>query len=249
MITAFNYMPQHWFQNWFNSPFYHILYQQRNIEEAERFINNLIGYLNLTPNARLLDIACGRGRHAVYLNKRGFEVTGIDLSIANIAFARQFENEKLHFFVHDMRRLFYNNYFDVAINLFTSFGYFEEEEEHLKALLSFHAAIKPGGLLVLDYFNSNKVIKNILHTDTKTIGDITFHLEKTITGDRVIKLIDFDDETHYHFNESVRLFTFDEFGQLFRAAGFSVKACFGSYKLDAYDPENADRLIFICQKS
>src|SRR4051812_2242107 len=112
-------MSRKWFQNWFNSPYYHILYNQRNDEEAEFFIDNLCAYLEPSIDCRLLDIACGRGRHSVYLNKKGYDVTGIDLSHANIKYAQQFENKRLHFYVHDMRYLFYINYFDIAFNLFT----------------------------------------------------------------------------------------------------------------------------------
>src|SRR6476620_1008681 len=109
-------MPKKWFQNWFNSPYYHILYKQRDDEEAELFIDNLCSFLKPAREARMLDIACGRGRHAIYLNKKGYDVTGIDLSISSIKFAQQHENPKLHFAVHDMRHLFYINYFDFAFN-------------------------------------------------------------------------------------------------------------------------------------
>src|SRR5688500_1353447 len=134
-------MPKKWFQNWFSSPYYHILYHQRNDEEAEFFIYNLCSYLNPVASSRLLHIACVSGRHWVYLNKKGYDVTGIDLSVSNIRFAQQFENEKLHFYVHDMRYLFYINYFDIAFNLFTSFGYFETEKDHVNALKTFRKSI------------------------------------------------------------------------------------------------------------
>ena len=100
-------------------------------------MDNLCAYLQPQPEARILDIACGRGRHSIYLNKKGYDVIGIDLSESNIRHAKDFENEHLHFFVHDMRHLFYINYFDIAFNLFTSFGYFETRKEHVKALKMF----------------------------------------------------------------------------------------------------------------
>ena len=101
-----------WFENWFDSPYYHILYQNRNDEEAELFIDNLCTYLKPSLNAMLLDAACGRGRHAVYLNKKGYHVTGIDLSPSNIEFAQRFKNKELHFQVHDIRHIFQKNSFD-----------------------------------------------------------------------------------------------------------------------------------------
>lgn len=241
-------MPAQWYKNWFSSPYYYILYSQRNTAEAEGFINHLVKFLHLPKEARLLDIACGRGRHAIYLNQKGFNVTGIDLSVANIAFARTYENEKLHFFVHDMRQLFYQNHFDTALNLFTSFGYSEEEEEHLKTLKSFNRTLKPGGLLILDYFNSCKVVRNIVSDEQRTIDNIDFRIRRLVEGNRVIKQIDFTDGQHYHFRESVRLFTFDDFERLFNQSGFVIDSYFGSYQLNPFDQENADRLIFICKK-
>ena len=241
-------MPTQWFKNWFNSPYYHILYNQRNTAEAEGFINHLVKFLHLPKEVQLLDIACGRGRHAIYLHKKGFNVTGIDLSVANIAFAKPYENNKLHFFVHDMRQLLYQTYFDAAFNLFTSFGYFEEEEEHIKALRSFNRVLKPGGLLILDYFNSSKVMYTLIGNELRTIDNINFHIRRSVEGNRVIKQIDFTDGQHYHFKESVRLFTFDDFKRLFSESGFMIDSYFGSYQLDPFDQENADRLIFICKK-
>ena len=157
---------------WFNSPYYHILYSQRNDAEAEFLIDNLTAYLKPALHSRILDIACGRGRHSVYLNKKGFDVTGIDLSEQSIKYAKQFEQKHLHFFVHDMRKLGYINYYDIALNLFTSFGYFDTEKDHVNALKSFRKSIKEDGTVVIDYFNTQKIISNLTHRETKTVEGI-----------------------------------------------------------------------------
>jgi SAM-dependent methyltransferase len=243
-------MPRKWFQNWFNSPYYHILYQQHNNAEAEFFIDNLCRYLKPDDNSRLLDIACGRGRHAIYLNKQGYDVTGIDLSIANIQYAKQFENNRLHFYVHDMRYLFYINYFDIALNLFTSFGYFETEYDHIKALKNFRKALKPNGLMVLDFFNSNKITKALKYSDVKTIDGIDFNINKKVEGDKITKCIAFEDKgKQYAFKEEVKAFAFEDFKRFFTQSGFEVVHCFGNYKLDEFDLTTSDRLIFICKKN
>ncbi len=135
-------MANEWFYDWFNSPYYHLLYNKRDNAEAEYFVNNLCTHLKPPPHSRLFDIACGRGRFSVYLNKQGYDVTGIDLSVESIRYARQFENDSLHFFAHDMRQLAYSNYFDIALNLFTSFGYFRTDEEHIRTLINFNRALK-----------------------------------------------------------------------------------------------------------
>ena len=110
-----------WYQDWFNSPYYHLLYQHRDEQEAAEFIDRLMGYLHPREGSRMLDVACGKGRHAVQLARYGFEVTGIDLSEESIAFAKKTETPNLQFFRHDMRQPFYINYFHYAFNFFTSF--------------------------------------------------------------------------------------------------------------------------------
>ena len=242
-------MPKKWFQNWFSSPYYHILYHQRNDEEAEFFIDNLCTFLKPAENFQLLDIACGRGRHAVYLNKKGYDVTGIDLSNASIKFAKQFENENLQFYVHDMRNTFYINYFNIAFNLFTSFGYFETENDHIKALKAFHKSLKKSGILVLDYFNSEKIMRNLAHQEVKHIDGIDFYIIKKIANGKIIKSISFEHKNKdFAFKEEVKAFTKSDFERMFEKSGFRVLNHFGDYALNPFDENKSDRLIFICQK-
>lgn len=243
-------MQRKWFQFWFNSPYYHILYSQRNDAEAEFLIDNLSAYLKPKPESKILDIACGRGRHAIYLNKKGYDVTGIDLSEQSIKYAQQFEQKNLHFYVHDMRRLSYINYFDFALNLFTSFGYFETEKEHVSALKSFRKSLKLDGTLVIDYFNTQKIIKNLTNQETKTIDGIEFHLHKFVADGKIIKHINFEHRLKaYAFEERVQAFSFTDFERMLTLAGLKITATFGSYSLDAFDETKSDRLILICKKA
>ena len=243
-------MQRKWFQYWFNSPYYHILYSQRNDEEAEFLIDNLSEYLRPAPNARILDIACGRGRHSVYLNKKGYDVTGIDLSEQSIKYARQFEQRHLHFFVHDMRKLSFINYFDFSFNLFTSFGYFETEKEHVNALKSFRKGLKADGTLVLDYFNSNKIQKNLTKQEVKTVDGIEFHISKFVADGKIIKHINFEHRSKvYAFEERVQAFQLADFQRMFENSGLRLEQTFGSYGLEAYDEDKSDRLILVCKKA
>lgn len=243
-------MPRKWFQSWFNSPYYHILYHQRNDAEAELFIDNLCAFLKPAPNARLFDIACGRGRHSIYLNKKGYAVTGIDLSEANIRFAKDFEHNNLHFYVHDMRHLFYINYFDIALNLFTSFGYFETEKDHLKALKMMNKSLKPDGVLVLDYFNTQKIVNHLSHQEEKQIDGIEFHITKQVKEGKIVKTIAFEHQgKDYGFKEEVKAFTLADFERMFALSGFEILHRFGDYQLHEFDELHSDRLIFICKKS
>ena len=135
MSTYQNHTSDCWFTSWFDSPYYHVLYKERNYREAQIFMDNLTHYLNLPEHAKVLDLACGKGRHAIYLNQLGFTVLGVDLSENSIAIAKKNENETLHFEVHDMRHSFADKY-DAIFNLFTSFGYFECDADHLKTLIA-----------------------------------------------------------------------------------------------------------------
>jgi len=242
-------MQRKWFQYWFNSPYYHILYSQRNDEEAEFLIDNLTALLKPAMHSKILDIACGRGRHSIYLQKKGFEVTGIDLSEQNIKYAKQFEQRYLHFFVHDMRRLGYINYYDIALNLFTSFGYFDTEKEHVNALKSFRKSIKHDGTLVIDYFNTQKILKNLTQRETKTVEGIEFDIHKYVSGGKIIKHIDFEHRSkHFAFEERVQAFTLEDFKRMFLKSGLVIKNTFGTYGLEEFDETRSDRLILICKK-
>jgi hypothetical protein len=138
----------------------------------------------------------------------------------------------------------------MAFNLFTSFGYFKTDEEHVHSLINFKNALKPGGLLVLDFFNSHKVIQNLVAEEIKTVNGIDFHIQKMITGDQIIKTIAFMDKNNsYTFHEMVRLFTIDDFKRFFTQSGFEIMTNFGNYGLDNFDVEHSDRLIFICKRS
>lgn len=243
-------MPLQWFQTWFNSPYYHVLYNKRDHQEAEDFINKLFNHLNPSKGAQILDIACGHGRHAVCINQKGFNVTGIDLSISNIEYALQFENDTLHFYVHDMRQLAYNNHFDIALNLFTSFGYFETEGEHITALKAFNKALKADGMLVLDFFNSHKIAQQLVANASIRVDGIDFGIHKQIEEKKIIKTITFKaGNENYNFKEKVNTFTADDFTHFFNQSAFKIVELFGSYDLAPFDMENSDRLIFIVKKN
>lgn len=242
-------MPEHWFQDWFNSPYYHILYRKHNSEEAELFINNVCNLLKPSANSRMLDIACGKGRHAIYLNSLGYDVTGIDLSFPNIAYAHEFENSRLHFFRHDMRNLMYVNHFNIAWNIFTSFGYFRTKREHVKSLVSFNKALKKEGVLVLDFFNSAYVRKHYKTHEIKTIGNMSFDIHKKIVDNKIIKEIQFfAEQQNFKFKEEVCLFSMEDFENLFKESGFRIQSIFGDYALTPFDVAHSERLIFICNK-
>ncbi len=243
-------MEKPWFESWFASPYYHILYKERDDREAQFFLDNLISLLKPQPGAKMLDIACGRGRHSVYLNKKGFQVTGIDLSEESIAFDRQFENDKLSFHVHDMREVFKVGEFNFVLNLFSSFGYFDSSEDNSKAIHAHSQALKPGGVLVLDYMNAQKVCSCFIPSDKKIVEGIKFTVKKKIEGGMIVKHISFSDRGQdYNFEERLSILLLEDFKKLFAQHNLALTYTFGDYAMNTFDETNSDRLILIAEKT
>ena len=242
-------MDLQWFVKWFNSPYYHILYQNRSLTEAEDFIQKLTQNLNLSKRAKILDLACGKGRHAVTLNKLGYDVLGIDLSEESIKYAKQSENEYLKFERHDMREVFHPNKFDAVLNLFTSFGYFENYDDNYKVFEAVKEQMKEHGTFVLDYLNAEKVVSGMIPYEEKTIDGILFKITKSVENGFIKKEIDFTDKGEtFHFEEFVRLIYFNDFKKIYETEGFELDKAFGNYNLDAFDEKTSDRLILVLKK-
>lgn len=242
-------LQKEWFGTWFDSPYYHKLYKHRDTTEAGIFINNLADYLKIQPKHKIMDLACGKGRHSIFLNKKGFDVVGLDLSAQSIAHAQQFENERLHFSVHDMRDVYRLNYFDFALNMFTSFGYFKNEKEHITAIQAVFASMKKGGKFVLDFFNTYKVLDSLVYANETESNEIVFEQKREIVDGSIVKTIQFEDEGKpYKFQERVRAFTENDFRRLFEIAGFEFVDLFGDYKLNPFDAEKSERMIFVVRK-
>ena len=238
-----------WFGEWFDSPYYHVLYKHRDKEEAKTFIDYLIQYFQYSENDLIQDLACGKGRHAIYLNKKGFKVVGLDLSPHNIAFAKRFENERLRFFVHDMRYPWEGERFDYVLNLFTSFGYFETKGENQQAILAIAKGLKKGGKLLIDFLNPYTVINNLVPKEIKRINGIDFHIQKFLSGEYIVKDIKFEDKgLQYEFQERVKTIRRVKFLEYFEHANLELIDLFGDYSLNPYIAEKSERMIFVLRK-
>lgn len=239
-----------WYKTWFNTPYYDLLYQHHNDAEAREFIDRMLEVLRPAPNSRVLDLACGKGRHARYLAGKGLDVTGIDLSVNSIEAARHFEHEHLAFYSHDMRKPFRANYFHYVFNFFTSFGYFQTERDDLRTLQMVHSSLVPGGIFVLDFFNSAQVRAQLPKKEVVQRAGIDFVVWKRVDGNRVKKSIQFQADGHaWEFEENVRLFTFSELQALLESAQLQLEHLFGNYQLEPFDEANSPRLILIARKT
>lgn len=242
-------MQKDWFSSWFDTTYYHILYKNRDYTEASLFIDHIIQFLNLKANSVCWDLCCGKGRHSIYLNQKGYNVVGTDLSEQSIIEASKSANDTLEFYQHDMRHLFRTNYFDAVFNLFTSFGYFEKREDDLHVFDAIQKSLKPGGLFVFDYLNSEYVKNILIEKDSKTIDGITFNITKKVENNTVIKNIDFiDNEQKFHFEERVKLFDKAYFEGLAKDCNLSIINTFGNYQLQEFDLQTSPRLILVLQK-
>ncbi len=241
-----------WFREWFNSPYYHKLYFEHDEQEASAFMTHLLNKLQPAEHAKLLDVACGRGRHSKFLATKGLDVTGIDLAPASIAIAKAQENGQLHFFEHDMRLPFWINYFDYAFNLFTSFGYFRTEREHYNVIRTIANAVKPHGTVVIDYLNVHYAEDHLVHKQEKQVDDVTYYLTKWFDETHFYKKIEIEDEAleaPLEFTEKVAKFSLGDFNDMFAFYRLQLKEVYGDYSLSTYDIKHSPRMIMIAEKN
>ncbi|MEY4485704.1 MAG: hypothetical protein RL440_235 [Bacteroidota bacterium] len=249
-------MPQkEWFATWFDSPYYHLLYQHRDDNEAKLFLDHLVQKLALPNTARVLDLACGKGRHSLTLAQMGFEVVGADLAPNSISAAQE-QAEKLgvknvEFCVHDMRQAMETSPFDAVFNLFTSFGYFDTLAENQAVCKALSTMLTPNGLLVIDFLNATKVCANLNPAETIAREGVVFEIKRWHNDTHIYKQIEVlaaPDKTQIGiFTERVQALAKSDFEALL-AADFDIIETFGSYHLTPFDQHTSERLILIAKK-
>ncbi len=237
-----------WFAEWFDTPYYHVLYKDRDFQEAEAFINALSKFMNLPPHSSILDLACGKGRHALQLNQLGYIVKGVDLSSNSIEEAQKKSNATLTFEVADMRYPL-SEKFDAIYNLFTSFGYFNSTNENLKVLNAISKMLHSHGKFVIDFMNSKKVVTQMKPEEKIIKNNIQFDIHKKLEDGQIIKTIQFSHENKdYQFEERVQALMLEDFHKLIDQTDLELTHVFGDYQLTPFDEVNSDRLILIGQK-
>lgn len=238
-----------WYRNWFDSPYYDLLYKDRNQEEADMFVHNLVKHLSPPKNALMLDLACGNGRYSIALNRMGYTVTGIDLSQRKIEAAKQHQNATLSFAVNDMRMPLHPNKYDYVFNLFTSFGYFDKEEENKLVIENVYNSLKKGGIFVLDYVNGEKAVKCLTKQEKCYIQGILFRITRHTENRYIIKEIEIQDGAEeVNFSEKVQIFSEARLKKYITECGFTIIETLGNYQLENFSPLKSDRLIIISQK-
>jgi SAM-dependent methyltransferase len=255
---------QPWFKEWFNTQEYLDLYKHRDDTDAAKIIKLLFENIKLPKNAKVLDLACGNGRHSVLFAKKGFSVTGIDLSgylISKAEEKRKKEyskySKRLKFEIGDMRHIRHKNEFNLVVNLFSSFGYFDNEKDNFDVLKSIARALVHGGYFFLDFLNSGYLLNNLVPYDVKKErGKTIVQIRSFINGfvEKNIIIIKNNPSAGKspvvnRYKEKIRLYSISDFRKMFAQNGLNILKVFGSYSGNSYNNEKSERLIILAQKT
>ncbi|MDG5767901.1 class I SAM-dependent methyltransferase [Balneolales bacterium ANBcel1] len=243
-----------WYESWFDSPLYEKLYAARDDREAARLVNWIAGMFPPHQYLRALDIGCGRGRHSLMLAGHGYHVTGVDLSTRAISKARRKADaarlENLTFRVGDMRT-FRNGPFQLVCNLFTSFGYFDDDADNLSVMRNMAANLAPGGVLVMDFLNPRFTVDNLVPREQTGIGELACDISRSIEGDMVVKTIAFSGE-HGHeeqrYQERVKLYGPEWFMERFRELKLEDIRFYGGYQGQEFDERSSQRQLMVARR-
>jgi len=240
-----------WFRIWFSSPYYNLLYHKRDKKEAAGLVNKLSDHLQIPGNSFVLDAACGKGRHSIALAAKDFNVTGIDISAVAVTEARQYETDKLHFYLHDIRLPFRINYYNYVFNFFTSFGYFETMREHNDAMRTLAQSLKLNGIFTIDYLNVHFTEDNLKHEETTLVENVIFNIERWQDEDYFYKRIHIHDaakNVSEIFTEQVEKFSLGDFTDMLSYQGLMIENVFGDYDLNTYHVKRSPRMIITAKK-
>jgi len=247
-----------WFEEWFNHPLYLEVYSHRDDNEAAQCIQTILSHsgLNLKKPALLsvLDVACGAGRHALELARLGYKVTGNDLSPFLLEEARKAAQKsklQLKLTCCDMRQIPSEGTYDLVVQLFTSFGYFDLKEDDQLVLNKAYLALQSDGWYVLDLINPQHLRQNLVAHSSRTAGELTIIEDRAFNGERITKTISIIPPLGrpLTFSESVRLYPESEIVAMLKKEGFTVSIIIGNYEGDPYTENESPRMMIFCQKS
>jgi len=240
-------VPKRWFEDFFG-PDYLIRYIH---PETDAQVEEIDKILHLRKGSRILDVACGAGRHTIGLAKRGYRVTGFDLSRALLAEARKAARRaqaKATFVQGDMRRLGYRNAFDAAISMFTSFGYFDRPEEDRLVLRGIARALRPRGKFLMELFNRDSLVATLPNQSWQARDDGAVVLEDAsfdlLRGRFETRQIVIDRKGTREFTASVRAYTLAELKEMLDSVGLFVHRALGGLDLSPYSARSRRLVLY-----
>lgn len=241
-----------WYKDWFNSEHYIRVYSHRDESEALKLVELISKNLDLKENSSVLDMACGAGRHAIVFAKKRFNVTAVDLSYRLISGAIENAKQsgvKIDFILSDILEFSSSKKYDLVVNLFTSIGYFDSDEDNYAVINKAYSLLVNGGYFVLDYFNKDFLLKHLIPFTVFSEDGFRISQNRVIEGNRIVKKIVIENSsTTEEFHESVRLFSYDEIISCINDTGFKLINCYGNYNGNEFSRENTSRLIIFAQK-
>ena len=245
-----------WYKEWFSSSYYLDIYRHRDEEDARNLVNLIQRTVSIDTHSKALDIACGAGRHSLELARRGFDVTGLDLSGYLISEARRIsrkapeKNLMLKFLIKDMRHFNFKKEFTLAVNLFTSFGYFDRDEENFSVIKNASDSLKKGGYFVLDFINKDYLKENIVGRSRNVSGDEIVIQKRRIEGDFVIKDIKIKKKSNeQNYQEILKLYSYAKLKKAFESYNLKVVHTFGDYFGSPFISKKSKRLIIFGKKA
>lgn len=237
--------------DWYRKSFgddYLLVYKHRDLQGAYDEVKKMMGWLRLPPDSTVLDLCCGMGRHSMALHDFGYKVTGVDLSEVLLAEARKLNaSEQVRFLQGDMREVPLDETFDAVVNLFTSFGYFEDDEENVKVLRQIYRLLKADGKFIIDFLNPDYVKANLVPFSSRTEGGTTIEESRKIEDGFVRKAIavkerDAEERTYL---EQVKLYSLESFLDMLVRSGLEAERVYGDYNATPYDRAGSKRMIFV----
>jgi len=238
-------MGKEWFYEWFDENYLH-LYQHRDMKDACCQFDLIIKEISPGKDWKILDLACGEGRHTSLFRAKGYDIKGVDLSDTLIKSGRE-KFPGLDLVQCDMRDI--RGKYDLVLSLFTSFGYFEHEEEDRKVVSGVYRSLNPGGFFWFDFFNSEHIRRNLVPENTVLLDNgVEVIEERRIRGNRINKRICFRNGSGLkEYSESVRMYSKFELVEMMDTIGFKVEKRFGDYTGSEWC-ENSERVILLCKK-
>ena len=244
-----------WYKTFFGEDYLHIYEPILTPERTQRDVDGIVNLLALPQGSSILDLCCGHGRHAIPLAQRGYMVTGLDLSEV---FLREAEKEALAKAVHvdflhaDMRNIPFENEFDAVINIFTAFGYLENQDEDQQVLNQVCKALKPGGLFLLEILHREGLIRHFSPHMIEHFPEGLIILEERsfdlLTSRANVKItMIYPNGERKEYGHAARVYTLTELAQMLTLAGLQVKEFFGAWDHSALTIDNF-RLILLSQK-
>lgn len=256
-------MDKTWFKKWFGTKEYLELYHHRNTTDAAKIAGLITRRLKLPKGSRVLDLACGNGRHSVYFAAKGYDVLGLDLSEYLISQAnRKLKGDyskykqRLTFEIRDMRYITHRREFDLVVNLFSSFGYFNSDAENFKVIKSISGSLKPNGYFFFDFLNAGYIRKNLVHSDISVRNHNVILQVREIKDNSVYKSIYIiknntkgKTPAASSYTEMIKLYTLADFKKVFAKNGLKILNTYGDYSGRKFEVNKSERLIILAQKS